>query len=197
MLQSEKASNILLSKAGNKLNYHPKLKNDYNINQEFYIISDDKIEEGDWYVSIDAFGNILDIIKSTQAGAHLRTQVPFLFKKIIATTDTSLNLPQPSEGFIKKFIESYNDPDKATISDVMVEYEEILCPIDNTGFINIPVQRVKVDSNNCITITKVKDSFTLEEFKQIASDAWLQSIKKTNEPLIEDGFGSWWNKQNF
>ena len=102
-----------------------------------YIISDDEIKEGDWFISNKEIhqyrGDIIpEILKSG-------------YRKIIATTDESLyfkdtnknpkqymgsymsmslgeNLPQPSQQFIQKYIEEYNKGRE--IKEVLVEYEE-------------------------------------------------------------------------
>lgn len=115
--------------------------------QHLYIISDDKIEEGDYYI-IDG---IPELLKNN--GLKF---IDDYCKKVIATTDTSLlidtyinqgdtvkgdliikrgsdyttglkgriNLPQPSKQFIQKFVEEYNKGN--VITDVLVEYEEII-----------------------------------------------------------------------
>ena len=98
-----------------------------------YIISDDEIKEGDYYIL--STNKPLIVLKSTGDGDY------FNCNKIIATTDTSLkieidgnrgdllpdvsfdiNLPQPSQQFIEKYIEEYNKGN--VITDVLVEYEE-------------------------------------------------------------------------
>lgn len=79
---------------------------------ELYVISNDnEIKEGDWM-----YANSLNkVIQCTDNSMHDRQD---LAKKIIATTDKSLGLPEPSQGFIKKFIE------KGGIWKVLVEYKE-------------------------------------------------------------------------
>ena len=81
--------------------------------QHLYIISDDEIKEGDWYI---AEGKIY-----RASVDHMPELYKHSHKKIIATTDESLNLPQPSKQFIQKYIEEY---DKGNIiEDILVEYE--------------------------------------------------------------------------
>ena len=92
-----------------------------------YIISDDEIKEGDYYIIDD----IPELLKNN--GLKF---IDDYCKKVIATTDTSLYthqketvslpervfyLPQPSQQFIEKFIEEYNKGN--VITDVLVEYE--------------------------------------------------------------------------
>jgi len=111
--------------------------------QHLYILSDDKIKEGDWFINLSFIDKTLDN-KPYQADKNdvnisLINEKKYC-KKVIATTDNSLALnpthytdgtkrafhtieylPQPSFQFISKFIEEYN---KGTvITDVLVEYE--------------------------------------------------------------------------
>ena len=102
--------------------------NIYNpIKQHLYIISDDEIKKGDYiYCTIT---NAIEIAK------YNHDYLIRDWKKVIATTDTSLYihqketvslpervfyLPQPSQQFIQKFVEEYNKGN--IITDVMVEY---------------------------------------------------------------------------
>lgn len=106
--------------------------------QHLYIISDDEIKKGDWVVNEN--NNIFQYT----GGLLLPTD-----KKIIATTDTNINLdvfdkktckgdkdcskhcdcltlkhkglPQPSQQFIEKYIEYYNRG--KVITDILVEYD--------------------------------------------------------------------------
>ena len=106
------------------------LKNDeYKEYQHLYIISDDEIKEGDYYIIDD----IPELLKNN--GLKF---IDDYCKKVIATTDTSLYthqketvslpervfyLPQPSQQFIEKYIEEYNKGN--VITDVLIEYELI------------------------------------------------------------------------
>lgn len=129
-------------------------------NQHLYFLSDDEIEKGDYFI------NRLDSQIRICIGREYFNKNKE--KKIIATTDMSLKqeifglgetamcfLPQPSEGFIKKFIDAYNNG--KPITEVIVEYNHIL---STTGLNN---EWLKVASDNTITIRKMKDSWTTEE----------------------------------
>lgn len=152
-----------------------------------YILSDDRIEENDWFIMNSCIirqcslhkGDVLDTI----GGLHHES----VCKKIIATTDKSIKvnnpdydigelayipLPQPSQSFITKFIESYNS-DKP-ITDVMVEYEGYEC-INGHYMVqeshccyphceemcNIP--QLKISKDNTISIKRIKDSWNRDE----------------------------------
>lgn len=125
------------------------LKNDeYKEYQHLYIISDEKPDNGDYYI-IDGISEVLK-----------NNGLKFIddnCKKIIATTDTSLYihqketislpervfyLPQPSQQFIQKYIEEYNRGN--IITDVLVEYENfdnIDCKIHINGNVTEKVNR--------------------------------------------------------
>lgn len=108
--------------------------------QHLYIISDDEIKEGDWFIYANLM--IIKCIKTNNDNQLIDNQnvwySKFNSKKIIATTDASLkrtisnmigigiidtleSLPQPSQQFITKYIEAYNKGE--VITDVLVEYE--------------------------------------------------------------------------
>jgi hypothetical protein len=157
--------------------------------QHLYIISDDEIKKGDWYINTNLNTVIQCKDLSTIKNKPLR-------KKIIATTDTSLiynrkqlydnglldkdeqcfykELPQPSQQFIEKYIESYNKGE--VITDVLVEYEKVVemrqgYPKPSTAnsktewnYDKIISYNLKVNpKDNTITIKKLKDSWNLEE----------------------------------
>lgn len=168
--------------------------------QHLYIISNEDIKEGDWYVSymldISDLSNILTV-PDTIKKANFNNTNKFIIelyskycKKIIATTDESLkidnditnqtsviwdkrdiervivgskSLPKPSDSFISKYIEEYNAG--RTIANVLVEYEVGKSYSGNSGL--EVKQWLKIDSNNQITIKKVKDSYSREEVIEV------------------------------
>jgi hypothetical protein len=163
-------------------------ENPHCLNQHLYIISDDKIKENDWcynIVSKTIFQANEDFIKLiSDPNVVLTTN-----KKIIATTDTSLktinyigthpkygdafegkSLPQPSQQFIEKYIESYNKGE--IITDVLVEYDFVMC-LNEPKCINcyskcLISYKLKVNpKDNTITIKKVKDNWNKDEVIKI------------------------------
>ena len=165
--------------------------------QHLYIISNEDIKEGDWYVSymLDTsdLSNILTV-PDTIKKANFNNTNEFIIepyskycKKIIATTDESLKIdnditnqtsviwdkrdiervivgsksfPKPSDSFISKYIEEYNAVRQ--ITKVLVEYEKSQESINYHKDIFHNIERLKIDSNNSITIKKVKDSYSRE-----------------------------------
>lgn len=148
--------------------------------QHIYILSNENIKEGDWYMVTD-FTKPEDIRQATKYLTPEERRHNG-YKKIIATTDGSLgnmilylkvgkamkgnwkSLPKPSDSFIKKYIEEYNKGN--VITKVLVEYvdngEEDWIGDDYNGepFWNTELE-IKVDSSNQITIKKVKDTWSI------------------------------------
>ena len=162
----------------------------YHTYFNLYIISDDKIKLFDW-----VYNNKENIVEQITS----KTQLIFVleenkenqtFKKIIATTDSSLwrpshkyasdviLLPQPSQQFIEKFIEEYNRGN--VITDVLIEYELIsneeyfgntVNPDDDVPYFD---ERLTINpKNNTITIKKVKDSWNRGEVIKLCKQAFL------------------------
>lgn len=182
------------------------------LNNFIYILSNDEIKEGDWYINTFA---TCDVIPQTHSNIKqlLNHKKDYRFKeckKIIATTDTSLKyyidgkgnklpyeltksgyiefLPQPSQQFIEKYIESYNKGD--IITNVLVEYEnkfdgkEYVDDQDAYGYDKFK-QVLKVNpKDNTITIKKLKDSWNRKEVinlldlilfeKDLNFDKWIE-----------------------
>jgi hypothetical protein len=187
--------------------------------QELYITSDDEIKKGDWFINLQ-HNKIYQCEPKPFFGEIWVNQNKDICKKIIATTDTSLTvmlphdvligsrLPQPSQQFIEKYIESYNKG--KVITDVLVEYE-LYC---NTGkYPNIKKEcncpctekincgnTLKVNpKDNTIVIKELKESWNREEMKAKLFEL-LQDIQK-DETLLEHYAGDYrefdkWIKEN-
>lgn len=102
---------------------------------------------------------------------YLKTETGY--REVLATTDETLHLtfnngktdlkfvlPKPSDSFISKYIEEYNKGN--IISDVLVEFVAPTAKDWNT---------LKVDSNNTITIKKIKTTYTQEEINILIEKA--------------------------
>lgn len=176
--------NDIVIKKGAK--YYTDVAFTYN---HLYITSDEKIKEGDWY--IDDTNAVRQSVTSDDIYWKSRTD----YKKIIATTDKSLttseivypeefihNLPSPSPEFVQAYIKAYNAGE--SITDVMVEYEEYA--VGNYGMSDgepdIDI-RLKVDKNNCITITKVRDSFTRKDMVEFGKYAFAMAYSTKDTAL--------------
>lgn len=144
--------------------------------EHLYILSNEEIKEGD-YVFMSMYKEIRICDTSDKASMLNEKQYRNIFIKIIATTDTSLGLPQPSQSFIKKYIEEYNKDN--TIKNVLVEFEIFndkskerqysLCSdfTKEEYFDLIKSYRLKLDLDNTITIKKIKDIYSREEVNSL------------------------------
>ena len=169
-----------------------------------YFLSDEEIKEGDWVCNIQR-----PYIKQCQdIDVDYYNKRNDVFKKIIATTDSSLvynhkelhevqavimessyhkSLPQPSQDFLKVFVEEYNKGN--VITEVMVEYEW-----NKTGRkirkLDVFDHILKINPDNTININMPKDSWSREEVieliqkysKECTGWPWIE----TDEEWIEE-----------
>lgn len=136
--------------------------------QHLYLLSDEQINIGDYiYSPIEEVENedwqvrkVEDILNEESHNIvvldneNKRQRFSFSYsKKIIASTDETLNLPRPSKAFIQRYCED------GPIDKVNVEYEE------NCHGVYLP-KRAK---DNTITIHPVKYQFSREEVTTLVS----------------------------
>ena len=181
MLPIEDNSGTNIQLFGRTLEYHNILKftnKDFYKYQHLYIISDDEIKEGDWYFDGTDFIHKKSKHNNTLVDGNKQA------KKIIATTDTSLELPRLSQQFIQKYIEEYNRGN--IITDVLVEYEnkfdgkEYVDELDAYGYDKVKsILKINPQDNN-ITIKIAKDSCSREEVDRLLDE---QASKTTAEML--------------
>ena len=154
MLPTKKQPYIIKERITNITKFSSFNKHQRRDNQHLYIISEDGIKEGDWFLADSRINTSSNnglpnwiLCKCTEVKNTLIycNEIPNeghsedWCKKIIATTDESLTwiehddtvpypkgkqhrLPQPSQQFIEKYIESYNKGFQ--ITDISVEHEE-------------------------------------------------------------------------
>lgn len=185
-------------------NFHPNLtkldKEAVYVDVEYlhlYILSDEEIREGDWYFRLD-----LNEVRQCR-NFFTKEDTPPYCKKIIATTDPSINtyesstpyyegkqlMPRPSDAFIKKYCELCG------IDEVLVEYENIQLTKKedyqySNGISNLKYEdRLKVAPDNTITIKKVKDSWKREELPVLKNIS--ERMKRCRKILQERNNGNW------
>jgi hypothetical protein len=178
--------------------------------QHLYIVSDEEIKEDDYVLLPNTItqrmsnSDMIDYLSSDSLAT----------KKIIATTDTSLfingtlsypyeestaicKLPQPSQSFIDKYIESYNKGN--VITDVMVEYDLMYLNKRLGGtwqpfpdeFIEVHEKKyvLKINPDNTINIQMKKDSWTREELTDRCKKILWDYIKYEDKLKGTDYFG--------
>lgn len=176
-----------------------------NLISHLYILSDDEIKEGDWaFESCEDMGikHIpFKVNKNTLRYANQES------KKIIATTDKleidnnfsysnllpnekdfRFYLPQPSQSFIEKYLEYWNNsPTGSIITEVMIEYRTLLQKgeiMDSSYPKGFDEPILKVDKDNTITITKVKDSWSREEVEELCGKAFVDGRECSTEKYL-------------
>ena len=158
------------------------------IPQELYLISDDEIKEGDWVVC--DYGNekyvVGKILRSAppDAGAGpgwfvkyniTNEEQPwdeYALKKIVATTDNSINVNYPiaeiPESFIQAYIKAYNEG--SPITEVAVEMTTGELEANSVGLsLNGGGNRpfIKTRSDNTVIIHQAKN-YSFEEMEAYA-----------------------------
>jgi hypothetical protein len=131
-----------------------------------YVISEtDEIREGDLVVPI-RHEEGYNIQIADKGNARLYNESDNYFK-CIATTNKIYNLPQPTDKWVKYFIDEYNKGN--IIVDVLVEYEVGYTRTSTIKLNGEPeIQFLKTNLNNCINIKTIKNTFTREDMLSFA-----------------------------
>lgn len=135
--------------------------------QHLYFLSDEEIKEEDWY-----FSKIHNkIFQSIHRDQYFENEF-----KIIASTDLSIDLPQPSKEWIEYFVSEWNKGNK--IKQVMIGYKKKLNIFIDGDITNSTFNySLDVDSDNTIIITPIKAIFSREEVIGLVNEAYLNGIK--------------------
>jgi len=186
-----------------------------------YILSDDEIKEGNWYL-FDNMINKADTDYSLEVGKFIKA------KKIIASTNSSLSInqcdgcnagipvnknniheaPYPSgnmvcqkykyefpklpQHFIEYYVKEYNNGN--VVKEVMVEYSG--CDCEGKYVPDHRIQdgcglRLKLNSDNTINIKLIKESWTREEVIVLVKSIISRVGGNENSTFIKD-----WIKDN-
>ena len=140
--------------------------------QHLYFTTDEEIKEGDWY-----FDGIDLVHKKSKYNKDL-VDGNKQTKKIVATTDKSLGLPEPSQAFIQKYCEL------GGIDEVDIELK--------SSDLDYFFGDLKVDPiHNTVTIHSIKDSWSREEMFQLM-DNYQNYLIETDRTVksIEEWFNS-------
>jgi hypothetical protein len=199
MLPTDKAQDSIVD-CSNRLQYfkgfftQEYLKSQGKSSHYLYITSDDKIEEGDWYI----------VLADEELHKHQGKSTSFVGgKKIIATTDSKLKIkdfPELDNSALRvlpqipqEFIEEYclkGGIDEVDVEGelfwevngvVLHEYLEPLNPQKDDKQVFIP----KVDSHNTINIHPIKDTWTRGEVYKIAKVAYRMGAQNHEDATIE------------
>ena len=143
--------------------------------QHLYFLSNEEIKNGDYV--IDSMG---ELFGPYEKGDIIGKEA----KKIIATTDIPLQLPQLSKSFIQAYIKAFNE--NKPITKVLVEIEGVLEDGNNPligEFIHKGKFKLKINSSNEITIIELLS----KHFIQAGSKIGLgQDVTKFTKNWIEE-----------
>jgi len=166
--------------------------------QHLYILSDEKIKEGDWFIK-DTMTCQCNEITKNEIGCvpdnkiFCGTQTYFdrrNCKKIIATTDNFLGLPRPSKEFIEAYIRTYNSED-GPVTEVVVEYVNF-CEYEEEETWEIhPDWRLKIKPDNTISIKKVKNSWNRKEVLNLFTRFSEKYIKDYDKISVKNSIKAW------
>lgn len=162
--------------------------------QHLYILSDDEIKEGDWFIQSNSvlrtcfdleWKGFYKIIATTD---NLKVTLSDYTKDSITYTKFDEILPKPSQSFINKYIDEYNKGN--IIIDVLVEYDEMYLFPDGSysrsaqNMLNVKaVDLLKISKDNTITIKKIKDSWNRDEVITFGLKCVNLGMDLENNPL--------------
>ena len=141
-------------------------------NQHLYVISDEQIKENDYFYST-VTKEIKICSKEWADRINLEPSEITVWKKIIATTDKSLNIHLIPTSFLPVFVEAYADNKQITEVSLIMEDNCVVIESDTES----------LDINNKL--------YTRDQVLILMNDLWIQATKKTLEPLTEQGFTAW------
>lgn len=153
--------------------------------QHLYFLSNEEIKKGDWYLNIVSNEIVNVDFNIDYEQNHC--------KKIIATTDISLQLPQPSKEFIQVYIKTYNEG--KPITKVLVEIDNEWIDTSGKMAFGIPYQ-LKVNSNNEVIIKKIKDIYTREKVIELLSKHFVEAGSKIGLGQNVTEFTKIWIEEN-
>ena len=175
-------------KAWNTPYYNNTFDNSHLIGNNLYFTSEEEIREGDYYYSLTADAWF------KQGRLSFTNPNERLCKKIIASTDPSLGLPQPSTSFIEKYISEYNKGN--IIEKVNVEYDGDYD--EYYGGYYADTVKPKVSKGNTISISKVKDSWSREEVIALIDEAYKLGYNSNHSEIPDldemNELSNWINK---
>jgi hypothetical protein len=154
--------------------------------QHLYILSDDEIKEGDWYLK--SGNNIIDNTKIDSKRAeslgYLKiivstdSSLTYMFKQTVGTykdIEQKLSLSSIPQLFIDKYVSEYNGGNK--IEEAMVEYETDFSSLEKEGNIEFEAIKLKLNLDNTINIKPIKDSWTREEVEYLILEFGTELIQ--------------------
>lgn len=206
MLPTEKATGLCKDKRAtnypNLLNHHkPNFYNELGTNDKWtenyhlYIISDDEIKEGDWYINTAQLPN--KVLQHSKEGVEFAKRHNMILSKIVATTDKSLfkdkeniggykqTIPQIPESFIQAYIKAYNEGKPITEVDLEMEI------IETTG---LNLHRNGYNINQFKIKTRPDNTVIVRESKMYSRDEVIRLLEKSQNATGNISWSDWLDK---
>lgn len=141
-----------------------------------YFISNEEIQVGDLVIGLAAHLNKIYKVKDITHNGNLLQldpkceMYPTQFRKIVATTDPSLNLPLIPKSFIEEYVEANGKIDEVEIEAVMVFDKR---------------QPFVADYQNSVTISKPKETWTRDEVVSLCAYAYAEGFERNKMSIQE------------
>lgn len=155
--------------------------------QHLYLISDEEIQVGDSWYNSDK-NTIQTWNEYTESVFKVLVDLKHLHK-IVATTDSSLNLPLIPQSFIEKYVE-VNGKIEEVMIEVIIETHDWEAD-DGYPYSEVISRIVKTRKDNTVIISKVKDTWNYDEVVLLLEKCWSAAINKANYPLEAIGYSKW------
>lgn len=133
---------------------------------QLYIISDEEIKKGDYFISLNWDESYHDVILN-DAVEDFKDFADEGWtnncKKVIATSDIALGLPTLSSYFIETYLQSFNKGEEIKFVNVEYTPDTSEKPLFDGGWQFLHPLKLKTDEKNVISVRPVKDSWNKEE----------------------------------
>ena len=139
--------------------------------KHLYFTTEEKIEKGNWVMSLERETECRRECEMVPYRAEYMDQIHPDDRKIVASNDAATKLPEPPKEFVDVYYEV------GGIDEVEIEYYKYAEELSGVSLIPRDLYRIKIDSNNCITIRPFKDSWSEEEVEQLLWECYTR-----NEP---------------
>jgi len=172
-----------------------------------HILSNDikDIHDGDW-VFVDCSMNEGDANTYRGMGVwkYMKAPCPMPYwgndrkcRKIVASSDRSLGLPEPTKGFILKYINEFNKGNE--IKTVLVAYEYFDASTDyydnGCGDEKLKLRLIVSAYDNTVTIRSIKNDYTEHEVFNMLTD-FAKKIDTVNKQIHPENYVKAWIEEN-
>lgn len=168
MLPTEKVSCLNLTRGNTLGRWNTHIPDErLSKNQHLYILSNEKIKEGDWAI-VYINENHRKVPKKITMELSEGISTGDMFYNIVATTDKSLGLPLIHDSFLPVFIKGYNERKQIKEVDLEMEYFNPALNDDQSwdGMASELYSKMKIREDNTVIILESR-KYSKQEVRQI------------------------------